>query len=797
MIRNYLLISIRSLKKHFSYALINVFGLGLGLCTCLILVMWILHETSYDRFHEKAERIYRSSLEYSFGGQVARTSVSPTALLPTLLTLPEIETGVRVFNPSGWNPYIVRRGDKLFQENRFYAADSTFFDVFSYRLLKGNPETALARPYTVVLTEAMAGKYFPDEDPLGKTLNINGTQDYTVTGVMENAPTNSFLQFEFVSSFGSLRAAREDPIWWSANYQTFVVLHAGAGLHAASGKLNDIVRQAVAAEVTGKNDYVRYNFARLTDLYLRSDFQGEPEVVSDIQYIYIFSAVAFLILLIACINYVNLSTAKAADRAREVGIRKVVGAGRKQLFIQFIGESVVTTLLAFMVAYLLAHLLLPYFNDLAGKDLGNDLLLDPLFLAFSIIVLMVVAILAGAYPAFAITAFRPLSVLKGNFKTSGKGVWLRKSLVVFQFGISVILISGTLVIVKQLRFIQRKDLGYDRANTIILPLDRQTKDQFETLSTELISRGAAMHVARGTESPVNIRAGYTIRAGGPESQGVVTTGLLVDEEYLDAVGIEVLYGRNFTRADRERVTRDTVYSFILNRAALAALFIEPENAVGVPVSVGSRQGEIIGVVRDFHFSSLHNNISPLVIFPEEAQFGKIFVKISGSDVVWSIAAIRDVYSRIITHRPFEYDFMDEQYYSLYNNEQKLSSVFVVFATLAVVIACLGLLGLVAFSASQKSKEIGIRKVLGATASDVIWGITREFSWLVVAGIAAGLPVAYWMMSRWLQGFAYKTEIGAVPLITASVICILIALGSAGYHAVKASVVDPAEILRSE
>jgi putative ABC transport system permease protein len=797
MLKNYILIAFRSLRKHLSYSVINIVGLGLGLATCLLLITWILHELSYDRFNEKANRIYRSSLEYGFGGQVARVSVSPTALLPALLNLPETETGVRVYNPSGFQPYIVKKDDKFFQERKFYVADSTFFDVFSYRLLKGNAHDALTKPYQVVLTQAMATKYFGEEDPLGKTLFVNGSQDYVVTGVMENVPSNSMLQFDFVASFMSLRAAREQPIWWSANYQTFVVIHPNADVKALEEKTNEVVKKAVANELSGPGDYVRYNFTPLTDIYLKSDFNGEPEIVSDIKYIYIFAAVAFLILLIACINYINLATARATDRAKEVGIRKVVGAVRKQLFAQFIGESIIVTIFSFALAFLLSQLMLPFFNQLTGKRFTAGILLQPSFLIGSLIALLVIAVLSGAYPAFAITNFKPVTVLKGNFKSSGKGIWLRKALVVFQFSISVILIVGTLIIVKQLDFIQGKNLGYDRENTIVLPLDNQTSKVFETLKNELVRNNLATHVGRATESPINVQGGYSINRTESNDPGIITTGLLVDEEYLPAIGIEPMLGRSFTKEDVERVNRDTVYTFILNEAALAAMAIEKDQAIGKKVRMGDRAGEIIGVVKDFHFASLHRNIGPLVIFPEEQQFSKIFVKLPAGDVANNLEKIQKVYSAVITHRPFEYQFLDQQYEALYVNEQRLGSVFIVFATLAIIIACLGLLGLVSFSAAQKTKEIGIRKVLGATASNIVVLITRDFTSLVLISIAIGLPVAYWIMSQWLGAFAYKTEIGIVPLIAASIICIIIALGTAGYQAIKAAFIDPAKTLRNE
>ncbi|HYE74001.1 MAG TPA: ABC transporter permease, partial [Blastocatellia bacterium] len=348
------------------------------------LVTWILHELSYDRFHKNESRLYRSSMEYSFGGLVARTSVSPTALLPAMLTLPEVQTGARFFNQSAWNPFIVRRGDKLFSESKFCFADSTFFDVFSYELIKGNPQKALSQPYQVLLTESTARKYFGDSDPVGQTLNINNNREYMITGVIKDSPTNSFLQFDFVASFSSLNAGRSEPIWWSANYLTFVVLNEGADVKAVEKKSSEIAMRAVGGDITAEGDYVRYNMMLLKDLHLHSDFANEPEVVSNVIYVYIFAGIAALILIIACINYINLTTARATERAREVGIRKVAGALRQQLFYQFMAESAWITFSAFLLAFGIASLLMPFFNELTGKQFSTELLFTPRFLGWSV-----------------------------------------------------------------------------------------------------------------------------------------------------------------------------------------------------------------------------------------------------------------------------------------------------------------------------------------------------------------------------------------------------------------------------
>jgi putative ABC transport system permease protein len=796
MIRNYLLTTVRNLRKHLSYSFINISGLALGLATCLLLVTWIRHELSYDRFHDKASRIYRSSLEYSFGGQVARPSVSPNALLPALLTLPETETGVRVYNPSKQSPYIIKYEDKTFEEDRFYFADSTFFDVFSFEVTSGNPKKALTEPYSVIVTEEMAQKYFGDENPLGKTLSVNNRQDYRVTATMKNAPDNSLLQFDFIASFNSIPAGREQPSWWSANYQTFVLVGPNASVSELADKTNEIVRQAVATDLTGESDYVRYNFLPLTDIYLRSEFD-EAELVSDIKYTYIFAGVTLLILVIACINYINLATARAASRAREVGIRKVSGALRKQLFAQFIGESLIITAISFALALFIAQALLPLFNQLTGKSFSYSVLLDPVFLAIALAGLLVVAFAAGAYPAVALTGFNPVQVLKGNFKTSARGTGLRKSLVIFQFAISVILITSTLIVIRQLDFMREKKLGYDRENTIVLPLDAKIREVFQALKTELKRAGAASYVGRGSESPANVKAGYSLNTVDKEGPGVITRGLLVDEEFIPTLGMELLAGRNFSSDDVARYNRDSVYSFILNEAALEALYISAEAAAGSKISLMGRKGEIIGVVKDFHFSSLHEPISPLVIFPED-EFEKIFVKLPAGEISQNLEKVRNIFNTLITHRPFDFEFLDQEYASLYQGEQRMGSIATVFATLAIIIACLGLFGLVSFSAEQKRKEIGIRKVLGATASGIVILLTRDFSKLVLVAILAGLPMAYWMMSTfWLSEFAYKAQIGFWPFVIASVICVFIAVGTTAYEAIKASWIDPAETLRNE
>lgn len=797
MLKNYVLIGLRNLRKHIGFSAINIIGLALGIATCLLLVTWILHELSYDRFHKNESRLYRSSMEYSFGGQVARTSVSPTALLPAMLSLPEVQTGARFFNQSAWNPFIVRHGDKLFSESKFCFADSTFFEVFSYEMIKGNPKKALNQPYQVLLTESTARKYFGDTDPVGQTLNINNKQEYVITGVIQDSPSNSFLQFDFVASFSSLNAGRTEPIWWSANYLTFVVLNEGADVKAVEKKSSEIAMNAVGNDITGEGDYVRYNMMLLKDIHLHSNFANEPEVVNNVIYVYIFAGIAALIMIIACINYVNLTTARATERAREVGIRKVAGALRPQLFYQFMAESAWITFSAFLLAFGVASLLMPFFNELTGNQFSTQLIFTPRFLAWSLAGTLLLSLVAGTYPAIVMASFKPVTILKGNFKNTMQGLWLRRALVVLQFVVSVVLIVGTLVIMKQLSFLQEKKLGYDKENVIILPLDEQTQEKYSTLKSELLKSGAAKYVSLASSAPSHVQAGYSISLAEKSGRGIAITGLIIDEDYIPAMGMELLYGENFTEQDVKRITEKLDDGFILNEAALAELGVNPASAVGRKVTLNGRTGPINAVVKNFHFSSLHHAISPIVMFIEPHNLNKVLIRLSAGKVEDRLVTVQRISTVLLPHRPFEYSFLDQEYAAMYAAEQRMGSIFVTFAILAIVIACLGLLGLVAYAAVQKTKEIGIRKVLGASASSVVILITKDFLKLVLLGIVIGIPAAAYLMDMWLGNFAYRAEIGILPVIIAAVICIIISFMTAAFHAVKAAMINPAETLRSE
>jgi putative ABC transport system permease protein len=710
----------------------------------------------------------------------------------------EVENGVRVYNPSNRNPYIVKNGDNVFQEHKFYFADSTFFQVFSFRLLQGNPLKSLVEPNSVILTQSAARKYFNSEDVVGKTLTINNTTEYKITGLIEDCPSNSMIQYDFLASMSSREESKQQ-IWWSANYQTFILVNPNTNIKQLQDKTNAIVKQALASELTNPGDYVIYNFTPFTNIYLKSD-TDEPEIVGSIQYVYVFSAIALLVLIIGCINYVNLATAKAADRAKEVGIRKVAGAVRRQLFLQFISESLIVTLIGICIAFILSSLSLSLFNSITGKHFIMTDLFSTRFLIMSASVWILIALLAGAYPALAITSFKPVSVLKGNFKNSGKGLWLRQSLVVFQFSVSIILMIGTGVILKQVDYIQEKKLGYDKENVVVMPLDKKSREVYSQLKTELERTGVVASIGRATEPPTKINGGYGMKYGTGPGRGIIVKAMAIDKDFVPTLKMKVVAGRNFTDGDFQKYKVDSVLSLIVNQAALKEIGLSIENAPGAKIDFNGSKAVIVGIVEDFHFSSLHEKISPLALYTvqEDWQLGNVFVRLNSGDIKSSIDRLKSVSSSILSHRPFEYEFLDQKYQKMYDKEQRMSKVTIVFAVFAIAIACLGLFGLVAFAAAQRTKEIGIRKVLGATSIGIVGLITQNYIKLVLTAIIIGIPAAWWIMENlWLGSFAYRVNVGIGPLVLAALACIAIAFATASYQAVKAALVNPSKTLRSE
>ncbi|MDX1939620.1 MAG: FtsX-like permease family protein [Saprospiraceae bacterium] len=801
MLQNYFTIALRHLSRNKAYSFINIFGLAIGLTCFILIATYVLFELSYDNFQEKRDQIFRLSLKAVSNGEVREVVMTPTAAYPAFnREFPEVVTGVRIYDVSGFSPIVVNYEDRLFEERGFLYADSTFFDMFSFKVLRGNPNTLLDDINTVVLTESAAKKYFGDEDPLDKAITANGTRAFKVTGIVADPPANSQIKFSFIASFHSLENWREE-IWSSANFITYLQLSDPKLAKPLEAKIRTYVNKALGGQMND-NNYLTYLLQPMRDVHLRARVEGGIEPGSDIRYVYIFSAIALLILAIACINYMNLSTARAAERAREVGVRKVIGALHNQLFQQFLGESTLVTFSALLLGLFGAYLLMPTFNQLTNREMTFVFLENPSALAGLIGIGLLVSLIAGSYPALMLSGFQPIRVLKGDFKTSGGGVQLRKALVVFQFAVSIFLIVGTIVVQNQLAFIQNRKLGYNKDQVLVLPTDNIIRGNLERFKNEFEAIPNVQSVALATETPTFIKGGYSIWAEGyPEGFSLSVNAVAADKDFVPTLGMNLLQGSNFSDADFADVNQDSFqlkkYKFILNESAAAKLGWKPEDAVGKRANLNGRQGEIKAVVEDFHFVSMHEAIGPLVIFIDNVQLNKIMLKLSGDNLSSTISALENKWKTLAPHRPFDYQFLDEEFDVLYSTEKRTGSIAATFAGLAIFIACLGLFGLTAFAAQQRTKEIGVRKVLGATIMDIVTLLSKDFLLLVAISMLIAFPAAWWAMNNWLEAFVYRINVSWWIFALAGFGALAIALLTVSSQAIRAANTNPVESLRSE
>ncbi|MEZ4851226.1 MAG: ABC transporter permease [Bacteroidia bacterium] len=585
MLKHYFIIAFRNIRKHAGYSLINIFGLATGLAACLLLMLYVGHELSFDKFHEKADRIYRVSMEFKGPDFAEHVAISPTAALPVMKReFPEVIDGVRLYPTGTFRPSVIEYKDKQFQEGGFMYADSTFFDVFSFHLLKGNPQTCLNAPKSVVLTETMVKKYFGEEDPMGKILKIGNNRDFQVTGVIADFPSNSHFSADFIGSFSSLSVAKQE-IWGSANYQTYLVLEKGSSIDDLRAKLPALMEREVGEQM-GEDQSLILHLTALEDVHLRSDAQGGFGTSGNIRYIYIFSAIALLILIIACINYMNLATARSVDRAKEVGLRKVVGAQKNQLFGQFMGEATIITFMALFIAVGLARVALPYFNQLISRDLTISLLETPSLLLGLFAVGVIVSLLAGLYPAIAFSNFKPITILRGNFKTSNSGIWLRKTLVVFQFAISIFLVIGTMVIYKQLNLIQNKNLGYEKEQLLVIPIDYQMVEKWDALKGALTSSPHINYVSAVSETPSQVDGTYGLFLPSNSKDTRLVQAMATDIDIVKTMGIQILSGSDYTFASSQRED----YPFLINETVVKQMGWDNESAVGKALNLNGREG---------------------------------------------------------------------------------------------------------------------------------------------------------------------------------------------------------------
>ncbi|HXD79128.1 MAG TPA: ABC transporter permease, partial [Puia sp.] len=770
MLRNYLKTAVRNLWKNKGFSAINILGLAIGLATCLLILLYVTDELSFDRWNANADRIYRLDNDVSFGGNDISLAVAPAPAGPTMLReYPEVEKEVR-FRTNGGR--LIRKGNVNIKEDAVVLADSTLFDVFTLPMLAGDPHSALKEAHSVVITERMARKYFDATAAtmggvVGRTLTINDSIPYKVTGVIGNVPANSHFHFDFFLSLTeSEEAKRDDDAWLSGNFQTYLLLRKGTDPRKLEAKLGDMVRRHVGPllqnvvhlsldEFNKAGDKCVFYLTPLPYIHLHSNKIAEFDANGNIQYVYIFSAIAAFILLIACVNFMNLSTARSANRAREVGIRKVLGSMRGGLVSQFLFESMLVSLVALILAVGLAALAVPVFNQLAGKQMTIAAFLQPWMAPAALGIVGVVGMLAGSYPAFFLSAFRPIEVLKGKVSKGMRTGRLRNALVVFQFMISIFLLVGTAVIYQQLNFIHNRDLGFNRDQVMMINNTYVLGEQAKAFEQELKGmagvQGATMTGFLPTGGNGNNDAIF-LSPDMDVKKSISTQVWPVDDQYIPVLGMKMAAGRNFSRdfpTDSSGV--------VINEAA--ARMMQGMQPVGAKLyefedlkTKKIKEWHVLGVVKNFNFNTLRTVVTPLVLYPSQDE-GRISLRISGDRAHQLAGQIESLWRKMAPSQPFSYTFMDEEFNNMYLSDQRTGSIALSFSLLAIFIGCLGLFGLTAYAAEQRTREIGIRKVLGASVGGIIGLLSRDFLLLVVVAMVFAFPLAWWAMHRWLQDFA--------------------------------------------
>ncbi len=813
MLKNYFKIALRNLFRHKVSSFINLFGLTVGLACCLLISIYIIDELSYDRYHENADRIYRVTRNFlNRDGSVNLHLGHVAPPFGPLLSndFPDIEEVVRMRQ----NTLTFKVGDQLFSEENVFFAEDNIFNVFTIPVIKGDPKTALSNPFSIMLTEEMAHKYFGNEDPMGKQILVNGQMNANVTGVFKKIPANSHMHPDFLVAFNTLKVPEiygEEQLrtnWGNNSFSTYVLLPKGYPADKLEAQFPAFLDKHMGAHATANDapkpsSWTTLFLDKMTDIHLYSHLDSEIEENGDIKRVYIFGAIALFILLIACINYMNLATAHSASRSKEIGIRKVAGAHRHELMWQFLSESVLITFLAMLLAIGLTWLGLPILENLTNKELSILSIFDNWYFPAGIFALSVlVGLLAGVYPAVFMSSFQPVRVLKGVFKVGGGNVALRKVLVVAQFSISIILISSTGIVFQQLRYMQQKSLGYDKEHIVTMPYRGQgLSESYDAFRNELLNNSNIKNVARSvlipTDRLLNSFGSATAQVGDSTIQSTVTLkAVMIDHDFTDTYGIEFAAGRDFSREFRT----DDSTGFIINEAAVRAIgWKSPEEAVGQPFEYGGRDGQVVGVLKDFHFESLHETILPIAfLMPSDpGNYGTISVKISGNNISGAINHLEKTWTQFVPDFPFQYTFLDENFGRLYEAERRQGQVFTIFSGIAIFVACLGLFGLAAFATSQRTKEIGIRKVLGASVSSVVMLLSRDFVRLVIIALVIATPIAWWTMYNWLESFAYRINIEWWLFGLAGVLAIAVAVFTISFQSIKAAVANPVHSLRSE
>lgn len=799
MLKNLLKISIRTILKDRTYSLLNVTGLTIGITCSMFLLMYILHELSYDRYHENAKNIYRVVSNIKETDNAFTWAVAQIPLADELRdNYPEVQNAVRFF---GTGRTIYKNGEKQFYEEEFYLTDSTVFDMFTYKFIHGEPATALDNPFTLVLTETTAKKYFSDiSEAVGQSIQNEAGEEFKITGIIEDVPLNSHFIFDGLIS----RSTRRDFVgsWGNFGVFTYIQLPEGYDLSKMYTSFDKIIKERVNPIFEQFGIKIVYELQPILDIHLYSKIQDEAEEGGDITYIYIFASVAAFMLLIACINYMNLATARSVNRAKEVGVRKVMGSQRRQLIAQFIAESVVIALIAMVISLVLIYVLLPTFNSLANKSLPFSYIFQgPIILSLLAIVIFV-GIVGGSYPAFYLSGFSPINVLKGKLTTKGGSAVFRKFLVAFQFMISIFMLISTLIVFDQLQFMRNKDLGFEKERVVRIGMnERALREKSQVLINQLKQMPEISSVGTASSSP-GLGIGKLLLKVEDNEGKLVDRGVdlyAADYDFVSTLGMKVVTGRDFSR----EFPSDTTFGALVNESMVKRMSWENPIGKKFVFSDGNpdtpdNERTVVGVVKDYHQNSLYDPIEPLMILMAPRN-GFVFVRTEEGDVRKSLAAIESAWKEIFPTYTFEYDFLDADFNSQYKADEKRSQIFTAFSGLTIVIACLGLLGLAAFTTEQRTKEIGVRKVIGASVQNLVVLISREFFLLVGIGMIVAFPLAWFFTNDWLQNFAYRIELkGEWPtFILSALLAFIITLMTVGFHVVRAASANPVKSLRDE
>ncbi len=810
MIKNYLKIALRNLWKQKSFSAINIMGLAVGLCCFLLISLYVIDELSFDKYHKKANRIYRVNSDITFGGTKIHIAEAPDVMGAALKKdYPQIEEFTRIYTNDGNK--LVRKGSEFINEFNVANVDSTFFDVFTIPVIDGDTRTALNEPNTVVLTSSTAKKYFGTTNVVGKTIetNDNGSSVYKITAVVQDMPKNSHFNFDFFFSMKNV-----DYPWGrftSHNFYTYLLFKPGMDAKGFDKNFDQYIAKYVLPEaaqfmqIKSMDEFKKsgnslvYELMPLTKIHLHSDRSHELSPGGNMKYVYIFSAVAIFILLIACINFMNLTTARSANRAKEVGIRKVLGTERRMLIMQFLSESTLTVFFSLVLAIVLTYFSLPLFNSVSDKTMSLDKLTTPGFLTFLLLLPFIVGLFAGSYPAFYLSSFRPIAVLKGKISSGAKKSGLRSSLVVFQFASSIILIIGTIVIFRQLNYIQNKDIGFNKEQVLIVNDAYSLKDNADVFKEEVkklpgITNGTLSSFLPVSNSSRNDNS-FSKEAVMDSKSGFNLQTWAIDYDYLETMGMKMIRGRNFSKefgGDSSAV--------IINEST--AKLLGYEDPVGKKIYNGSTDPTqrtaftIIGVVRNFNYESLKSSIQPLSFFLKKSR-GLASFKVNTKNMAGLLKSVEAKWKTMVPGIPYSYRFLDESFNEMYKNEQRVGKIALIFSILAILIACLGLFGLAAFIAEQRTKEIGIRKVLGASVQGLVSLLSKDFIKLVLISFVIAAPLAWYFMNKWLQEFEYRISISWTIFLLAGLIALLIAIATISFQAIRAAIANPVKNLRSE